>query len=80
MRLLRLRRKKKKIKLDDKEMQVLVKKELEPYLKRDDLQGYLDKIQKDEEKKKIWDKLSSRKKLKLLRYVLAKKGVQHGKK
>lgn len=69
-----LRKKKKKIKLDDKELQALIHKELEPYIKRDELQEYLAKIQGDEAKKKIWDNLSTRKKIKLLRYVLAKRG------
>ncbi len=73
------RRKKAKINPDDKNLQVLIRKELEPYIRRDDVQDYLRKIRRDEHKKELWDGLSTRTKIKLLRYVLDKKGEEHGK-
>ena len=74
------RRKKPKIGLDNKEVQIAVQKELEPYIKRDDLKTYLADIEKDEKKKRLWDGLSARKKVKLLKYVKAKKEEHYGKK
>ena len=70
-------RKKKKLdvsKLKDADLQAIFHKELEPYIKREELQEYLNKIHKDEEKQRKWDSLSTTKKLQLLRYILSKKG------
>lgn len=78
MPLFKFRKKKRKIELDEESISALIKKELEPYIKREDIQKHLLDIEKDELKKKIWDGLSTRKKLKLLRY-LAKRGDKHDK-
>jgi hypothetical protein len=58
----------------------IIKRELQGYLTREDLQDYLKKIERDSAKKKLWDSLSNSKKIKLLRYVESKKGEQHEKK
>ena len=57
----------------------IVRRELQSYITQNDLQEYLKKIERDKEKKRIWDGLSNSKKIKLLRYVLNKKEAQHGK-
>lgn len=73
------RRKKSQALLVSKEVQTIVQKELEPYATNEDVKEYLAKIESDEKKKKIWDSLTPLKKVKLLRYVIAKRGVAHGK-
>ncbi len=80
MPFMRLRRKKKQPKVDMTGIQSLVQKELEEYTKREDVQEHLKAIQRDERRRKLWNSLSPRKKIKLLRYVVAKKGEQDGKK
>ena len=76
-----LRRRKNKLKtVDKKEMDKVIEQGLAGYIKREELQEYLEKIKKDEKKKELWDSLSRSKKLKVLRHVMAKKGVGHGKK
>ena len=75
---LRLKKRQKQVKqIDEKNIKSLVHDELDGYIKKEDLQKYLADIQKDEHKRKIWNSLSSSKKLSLLRY-LARKG-QHEK-
>ena len=77
----RPRRQKVKVaKLDKKELEVAIQQELAPYIKREELLEYLKKIEQDEKKKKLWDSLPVRKKIKLLRYLAEKKGVKDGKK
>ena len=66
--------------VDEERAGDIVQDKLSAYIKREDLKKYLEDIEKDKEKKKLWESLSASKKLKVLRYVLAKKGVQHGKK
>lgn len=80
MSFMRLRRKKKQPKADMTGIQSLVQKELEEYTKREDVQEHLKTIQRDERRRKLWNSLSPRKKIKLLRYVVAKKGERDGKK
>ena len=73
-------KKKTKRNLDSDEVKNIVQQELEPYLKREDVQSYLNKIEHDKEKKKIWDGLSNQTRLKLLRYAASKKnGERSGK-
>lgn len=80
MSFLKLRRKKKQPEVDMAGIQSLVQKELEEYTKREDVQEHLKAIQRDEKRRKLWSSLSPRRKIKLLRYVVAKKGERGGKK
>lgn len=73
-------RKKQKAKVDEKRLHDAIQQELSGYLKEEELQKYLEKIKRDERRRQIWDSMSSRRKIKLLRYVLEKKGASHGKK
>lgn len=75
------KRKVKKPERSNKELQVrdMIHDELQNYIKREDLEKQLDKIERDKEKRKLWNSLSDRKKIKLLRFVEGKKGVSHGK-
>ena len=75
------RRKPKKQKvIEKKDVEATIQQELTPYIKREELQEYLAGIKKDEKKKKLWDALPKRTKIKLLRYWAEKKGEQDGKK
>ncbi|KKN22618.1 hypothetical protein LCGC14_0913270 [marine sediment metagenome] len=74
------RREKKKRKLEDKHTIDVVQKELTGYLKSDELKEHIADIESDENKKKIWNSLTPLKKVKLLRYIAAKKGVSNVKK
>ncbi len=76
----RFRRKKKTRIIDEKHLSEIIQAELNGYIKREDLQEYLDDIEKDKGKKKLWDSLSAHKKIKLLRYAMGRKGEQHVKK
>ncbi|KKN79310.1 hypothetical protein LCGC14_0340920 [marine sediment metagenome] len=71
-------KKRKNTRIEDKQLREKIQQEFNEYLKRGELQEYLEKIKKDERKKKLWDSLSARKKIKLLRYVLEQKGGEHG--
>ena len=64
--------------VDKKQVEAIIAKELEPYLKLEDVKAYLDGIKKDEAKRRLWNSLSLRKKIRLLKYVAQKKGVQRG--
>lgn len=75
----RVKRKKKDKVVDEKRLGEIIKGELNDYIKREELQGYLERIERDKAKKKLWESLPAQKKLRLLRYALAKKGEQHGK-
>ena len=75
------RRKPRKQKVIQKEdVEATIQQELAPYIKREELQEYLAGIKKDEKKKKLWDALPKRTKIKLLRHLAKKKGEQDGKK
>jgi len=77
----RLRRKKKeKVGIEEKDVTSILQRELAPYITREELKDYLSQIEKDERKRKLWQSLSVHNKIKLLRYVARKKGVQNGKK
>lgn len=76
----RLRRKKKQMGIEKKDVNIIIQQELAPYMKLEELQEYLRTIERDRKKKELWDSLSMRKKIKLLRYVAAKKGVSDAKK
>jgi len=76
----RIRRKKKKVGLEKKDVNTIIQQELAPYMKLEELQEYLRTIERDRKKKELWDSLSMRKKIKLLRYVAEKKGVSDAKK
>ena len=76
---MKLRRKGKTKVLDEKKVSKIIEQELSVYVKQDELREYLANIEKDKKKKELWDSMTIRKKIKVLRYVLTKKGVQHGK-
>lgn len=75
----RLRRKRRDVNLDGRQLREIMQKELVEYIKQEDLQHYLDKIESDKEQKKTWDGWSLRKRMKVLRYVAKKEGGKHGK-
>ena len=76
----RLRRKSKNKPVDEKRLVEILNQELNSYIRQENLQAYLDTIERDKKKKELWDSLSSHKKLKLLRYALEKRGDIHAKK
>lgn len=74
----RLRKKAKaEPRLDSQTLRTSIEEELRQYVSRDELQDAIKKIQKDERRRKIWEGLSTRKKIELLRYVFGKKGEGH---
>ncbi len=73
---LKRRVKKEKVGVEKKEMMAAIEKELAPYIKREELKEYLNKIEEDERKKKIWESLTLHKKIRFLRYLSERK---HGK-
>lgn len=79
---LKVRPKKKRKALDEKQLKEIIERELgsRNYMSREDLRKYLDEIKKDEQKKRVWDSMPLRKKVRVLRYMIAKKGEKHGKK
>ncbi len=69
-------------KVVEKEQNVreIIQSELQTYIKQNQLEGYLRKIESDKRKKEIWDGLSNHKKLQFLRYLESKRGgSQHEK-
>jgi len=82
MLFLRVRPKRKHKALDEKQLEETIERELQSrnYMSREDLRGYLAEIERDEKKKRAWDSMPVRKKIKVLRYVMAKKGEKYGKK
>ena len=76
---MKLRHKDKLKETDEKRLNKIIEQKLDAYVKQDDLREYLANIERDKKKKAVWDSMTIRKKIKVLRYVLAKKGVQHGK-
>jgi len=68
----RPRKKPKKISVDRTELEA-IQQGMETSITREELREYLDKIEKDKEKKRIWDNLSARKKIKVLKYALERK-------
>lgn len=77
---MRLRRKNKVKAVDEKRLGRIIAQELNGYVKREELQEYLSRIERDKNKKELWDSLPARKRIKLLRHALEKKGAQYGKK
>ena len=80
MSFFRIRRKKKSVGLEKKDVNTIIQQELAPYMKLEELQEYLRTIERDRKKKELWDSMSMRKKIKLLRYVAERKGVSDAKK
>jgi len=72
----KLKLSKKPQKLDSKQVNTIVEKSLEPYIKKEELEKYLKDIEKDERKKKIWNSMTKHQQMKLLRYVFNKKEAQ----
>lgn len=77
---LRPKRKDKGKAMPDKRLGEILRGELGAYVKREELQEYLERIERDKKKKELWDSLPMSKKVKVLRYALTKKGEEHGKK
>jgi hypothetical protein len=73
-------KKKQSSKAENDNIRSVVQDELTPYLKREDVQAYIKKIERDKNRKRIWDRLSDMQKLKLLRYVTNKRGGQDARK
>ena len=73
------KRKGKNTPVSEKRLEEVMKGELSVYIKSEELQAHLDEIERDKRKKKLWESLSARKKLKVLRYMKGKKGEQYGK-
>lgn len=71
--------KKKEKPLTRKDIGALLQGELEPYMKREDVKSYLKEIQRDERKREVWNRLSNRTKLRLLRYLVNKKENKNAK-
>jgi hypothetical protein len=59
--------------ISKKDVDVALQDALSPYIKREELEGYLKKIEKDKRKKALWDGLSNQKKIRLLRYLASRK-------
>ena len=57
----------------------ILNQQLAPYMKQEDVLKLIKKIESDKEKKKIWDSLSTLKKIKLLRYLSSKREATSGK-
>jgi len=68
----RPKKKPKTIPVDRTELEA-IQQGMETHITREELREYLDKIEKDKEKKKVWDNLSARKKIKVLKYALERK-------
>ena len=62
-----------------KDVHTLIKEELEPYIKHEDLEKYVKEIETDKKRKRLWESLSNRQKIKLLRYATSKKEAKHEK-
>jgi predicted nucleic acid-binding protein len=77
---LRKNKPKQRVGVKDSNIKLLVQQELQGYIKRENLQEYIDKIQRDREKKKIWDGMSTRQKLMLVRHIAQKRGLKDAKK
>lgn len=75
----RLKRKRKGGSVDKKHIEEMLKEELGSYVKREELQEYLEKIGQDREKAAKWDSLSVRKKTQVLRYIIKQERAEHGK-
>lgn len=80
MKLPMFRRKRKLKVVDEKKLSTTLHDELEKYVTREEVQEYLEKIRKDERKRRIWNTLSIRKRMQVLKYLAEKKGSGHGKK
>ena len=59
-----------------KEMLDVMRSEAEKYVSKEFLKQYLEDIEKDERKKRLWNSLSQRTKLKVLRHHYAKNEVK----
>jgi len=68
----RPRRKAKAKSVDKKDLEALYQG-LETRITREELKEYLDKIEKDKDKKRVWAGLSTHKKIKVLRYAVERK-------
>jgi DNA-binding phage protein len=68
------------VKVKENNIKDIVHGELQGYIKREDLQKYIDNIQNDKDKKRIWDGLSTRQKTKVLRRIAEKRGLTQNEK
>jgi ribosomal protein S15P/S13E len=75
-------KKKKKVankSVNEKSIKELIDKELSVYITKEGLQNYLKEIERDKNRRRIWNGLSQQKKLKLLRYLKSKGGINNEK-
>ena len=73
-------KKRKQAVAEDQRMKEAIQRELGGYLKNEDVKEYLAKIKKEESRVRLWESLSARKKIKILKYVLAKRRDKDDKK
>lgn len=71
------RKKKQKIIPDKSQVEDIVRHQLDTYVKREDLRGVLDGIEKDKRKNEILKSLGPRRRMKLLRYIQKQKGMKN---
>ena len=76
---LRFRKKPKLDKAQRKELVELLHIETQKFISKDDLKKYLADIETDERKKRLWNSLSNKKKIQLLRYRSRKGGAPNEK-
>ena len=78
--MVRIGKKKQFNKGQQKQLLEIIHQETSRYISKDDLKRHLEEIDRDEQRKKIWDSLSTRRKIQVLRHALAKRGKADGKK
>lgn len=76
MRIIIGNKKKAAAKKRQKELIDVIHNETQDFLKREDLIKQLEEINRDKDRKRLWDSLSTRQKIKVLRYQIAKKGKE----
>lgn len=52
----------------------MLKESLSPFMTKEDVDKYLQKIERDKEKRRIWNSMTARQKMKLLLYLSSKRG------
>lgn len=60
--------------LEAKQQEEALQRALSPYLKREDLIKVLNSIRSEEKKRELWNNLSPRTRIKLIRYLINKQG------
>jgi Mg/Co/Ni transporter MgtE len=55
-------------------VEAIIRTELAEYLKRDDVKEMLERMERNKQKRELWNSLSLHKKLEVLRYMAERKG------